>query len=64
MYEDILPICLGCNKIRDDSNKEPGTGEWVPVEKYLTQKAGSHMSHGYCPECGKNFLEEIDKRYK
>ncbi len=61
MYEDILPICLDCKKIRDDSGTEPGKGEWIPVEEYLTKKAGKSMSHGYCPDCGKKFLDAIDK---
>lgn len=61
-YEDILPICLDCKKIRDDSNSEPGQGPWVPVDQYLTKKAGKSMSHGYCPDCGKKFLESIEKR--
>lgn len=61
MYEDILPICLDCKKIRDDSCTEPGKGKWMPVEEYLTKKAGKSMSHGYCPDCGKKFLDAIDK---
>ncbi len=61
MYEDILPICLDCKKIRDDSSTEPGKGKWMPVEEYLTKKAGKSMSHGYCPDCGKKFLDAIDK---
>lgn len=64
MYEDILPICLVCKKIRDDSNKEPGSGEWIPVDQYLTRKEGKSMSHGYCPDCGQKFLDSIDERYK
>lgn len=64
LYEDILPICLDCKKIRDDSKSAPGEGDWVPVDQYLTQKAGKSMSHGYCPDCGKNFLDSIEKRYK
>lgn len=64
IYEDILPICLDCKKIRDDSNTEPGKGEWMPIDQFLTRKAGNRMSHGYCPECGKKFLDEIEARYK
>jgi DNA-binding NtrC family response regulator len=63
-YEDILPICLDCKKIRDDSNSEPGMGPWMPVDQYLTKKAGKSMSHGYCPDCGQKFLESIEKRLK
>jgi len=64
MYEDILPICLVCKKIRDDSESKPGEGNWMPVDQFLTAKAGKSMSHGYCPDCGQKFLDEIDKRYK
>lgn len=64
LYEDILPICLDCKKIRDDSKSAPGKGEWVSIENFLTRKAGKHMSHGYCPECGKKFLASIDARFK
>ncbi len=64
IYEDILPICLVCKKIRDDQGKEPGTGDWVPVDQFLTKRAGKSMSHGYCPECGKKFIQEIEDRFK
>jgi len=64
IYEDILPICLVCKKIRDDRGTEPGKGEWMPVDKFLTKRAGKSMSHGYCPECGEKFLQEIEDRFK
>ena len=64
LYEDILPICLDCKKIRDDSGTEPGKGKWIPVDQYLTKKAGKNMSHGYCPDCGQHFLDSIEKRSK
>jgi hypothetical protein len=60
LYENILPICLDCKKIRDDSNCEPGKGPWISIENYLISKVGKNMSHGYCPECGKIFLDSIN----
>jgi len=62
IYEEILPICLDCKKIRVDGKGESDPGHWIPVDQYLTKKAGKSMSHGYCPECGKKFLESIEKR--
>ena len=53
LYEKILPVCCVCKKIRDDTNKEPGTGEWVTMEDYMSEKADIDVSHGYCPECFK-----------
>jgi len=62
MYEDILPVCMVCKKIRADSTDEPGVDKWMTVDQYLTTKAGKSMSHGYCPDCGKKYLAEIDKK--
>jgi len=53
LYEDILPICCFCRKIRDDSGKEPGTGEWMKLEDYLLKKAGVRSSHAICKVCMK-----------
>lgn len=50
-YESILPICCYCKKIRDDYGKEPGTGEWITVEEYLSRKAGVDITSAICPEC-------------
>jgi DNA-binding response OmpR family regulator len=51
IYEEILPVCSVCKKIRDDSGKEHGTGNWLPMEAYMHQKAKIDFSHSYCPEC-------------
>lgn len=59
LYEDILPICAVCKKIRDDTGKGPGEGEWMSVEAYINNKTGVRFSHGYCKECGKEFLDSI-----
>ena len=60
-YENILPICCVCKKIRDDAGKEPGTGEWMTVESYLWRKAGISPSSSYCPECLQKVQEETEK---
>ena len=49
--EGILPVCMYCKKIRDDSGTEPGEGEWMRMETYLYSKSGTIISHGCCPEC-------------
>ena len=51
IYEDILPICMYCKKIRDDTGKKWGEGTWVDMEKYLCRTSGTRLSHGCCPEC-------------
>lgn len=51
LYEDMLPLCMYCKKIRDDTGTQPGEGIWMRLEKYLLQKSGINISHGCCPEC-------------
>ncbi len=61
IYEKILPICSYCSKIRDDSGKQPGKGEWMEMEKYLLSKSGADLSHGICPCCYDTHVKkEID----
>jgi len=57
IYEDMLPICCLCKKIRIDSNSESGNSEWVQMEKYITDKAGVHVVSTYCPKCAKEFSQ-------
>ncbi|MHB8836458.1 MAG: ANTAR domain-containing response regulator [Candidatus Methylomirabilia bacterium] len=41
----LLPICASCKKIRDDS------GEWKPIEVYISARTDAGFSHGLCPAC-------------
>ena len=41
----LLPICMYCNKIREDD------GSWDRVDHYISRHAGVAFSHGICPEC-------------
>jgi len=61
VYEDILPVCCVCKKIRDEEGKEPGTGEWITVESYMWRKAGMSATSTYCPECFQKVKEETEK---
>lgn len=60
-YEDILPICCVCKKIRVDAGKGPGAGEFMSVEHYIVTKAGIKVTSTYCPECGKKALDELNQ---
>ena len=51
LYQKILPMCCVCKKIRDDSGKKPGTGNWIAIEKFIHEKAKLDVTSGYCPEC-------------
>lgn len=41
----LLPICVGCKKIRDDK------GYWQAVEGYIKDHSEAEFSHGLCPDC-------------
>lgn len=41
----ILPICMHCKKIRDDS------GYWNQLETYIRKHSEVDFSHGICPDC-------------
>ena len=50
-YENILPVCMYCKSIRDDTGTEPGKGKWMRMEEYIHKKSGANISHGICLEC-------------
>lgn len=64
VYENILPVCCVCKKIRDDSGREPGTGAWMAIEDYMLHKARVAVTSTYCPGCLKKATEEIDQQIK
>jgi hypothetical protein len=41
----LLPICMHCSKIRNDS------GYWQKIEQYISAHTKANFSHGLCPEC-------------
>jgi DNA-binding response OmpR family regulator len=46
----ILPICLACNKIKDDADR------WHSLDAYLCAHTDAQLSHGYCPECFEAYM--------
>ena len=58
LYEQILPVCCVCGKIRDDEGAAPGEGDWDRLDHYITKHSDAKLSHTFCPPC----LEEYRKR--
>ena len=56
LYENFLPVCCYCKKIRDDRLGVQGGGSWYKLEDYLTKTKGVKVSHGCCPDC---FAEQM-----
>jgi len=53
--EGILPICASCKRIRNEK------GEYVQLEKYITEHSEASFSHGICQECSKKLYPEYFK---
>jgi DNA-binding NtrC family response regulator len=58
LYENILPVCMYCKDIRDDTGKEPGKGKWLRLEEYILNKTGTYISHGCCPSCFEKYKDD------
>jgi len=55
-YENVLPVCCYCKKIREDRQGEYGKGNWYSLEEYLSKSKGASVTHGCCPDC---YAEQI-----
>lgn len=47
--EDLLTMCAWCRKL------EHG-GEWLSLEDYCSKELDVDISHGMCPQCGRQLL--------
>lgn len=62
LYQKILPMCCVCKNIRDDGGKEPGSGEWIPIERFIHEKAHLDITSSYCPDCAQKTMQEFIKK--
>jgi len=58
LYEQILPVCCVCGKIRNDEGAEKGKGEWERLDHFVSRHFDAQVSHTFCPIC----LEEYRRR--
>jgi hypothetical protein len=49
---DVLPICMGCRKVRDNDL-------WLEIESYLDSNLEMRLSHGLCPECAARLYPDV-----
>ena len=50
----ILPMCMHCFKVRDDS------GYWNKVEAYIEDHSNAEVSHSLCPECAEKYYPDYN----
>jgi DNA-binding response OmpR family regulator len=56
--KDLLPICMDCKKVRND------TDYWQELDEYVKQATDTEFSHGLCPGCMEKRLAAIDRMDK
>ncbi|ANM31203.1 hypothetical protein ABI59_18930 [Acidobacteria bacterium Mor1] len=54
LLEGFLPICAHCKDIRDE------TGDWAPIEIYVSERADVSFTHGICPKCRQRHYPSIE----
>ena len=45
VLQELLPICSGCKRIRDDD------GKWWPLDAYVRKHTDSDFTHTICTDC-------------
>jgi PAS domain-containing protein len=50
----IIPICAVCKQIRTDENY------WIQVESFFKERLDVDFTHGLCPSCRDNYLDELN----
>lgn len=55
VLHELLPICSGCKRIRDD------VGKWWPLDTYIASHTDSDFTHTICPDCKDVFYPEFEK---
>jgi len=55
VLRDLLPICSGCRRIRDNQ------GKWWPLDAYVKAKTDSDFTHTVCPDCKDIFYPKKKK---
>lgn len=53
MLRELLPICSGCKRIRDEKNR------WWPLDAYVREHTRTDFTHTICPDCKDLFYEDL-----
>jgi len=54
--EGFISICASCKDVRQ------AEGDWLSIEKYISERTGSRFSHGLCPGCAAKLYPDIFKK--
>jgi PleD family two-component response regulator len=51
--KSLLCVCAQCQKIRNDQD------QWEQLDVYVARHTHTTFSHGYCPECYAQFMQNL-----
>ena len=51
----LLPICAKCKQVKDNH------GYWGQIEQYISNHSDLKFTHGYCPKCFDECMEELNQ---
>ena len=56
--QGLLPICAKCKNVKDNQ------GYWQQIEQYIAERTDLHFTHGYCPQCYEEEIENFEREYE
>jgi DNA-binding response OmpR family regulator len=62
LYEQILPMCCVCKKVRMNGRNDVEQQKWISIEKFIQDKTHMDITSSYCPECAKRTMDEFTKK--
>jgi len=62
-YQQILPMCCVCKKVRTNHRNAADRQKWISVEKFIHDKAQVNITSSYCPDCARKTMDEFTKKH-
>lgn len=59
LLRSIVNVCATCEKVRVDAGEEEEPPEWVSIQEYVQRTSNVQLSHGYCPVCYQQTMDEL-----
>ncbi|MGA2091544.1 MAG: PAS domain-containing protein [Endomicrobiales bacterium] len=56
--EGLIRICAQCKRICSES------GEWQPLEQYITTHTNADFTHGLCEQCSEKTIKSIQHKHQ
>jgi hypothetical protein len=50
---EFVAVCMHCKAVRDEQER------WQPLEKFVTERRSTKLSHGLCPQCAHTHYGEL-----